>query len=152
PLENNWRAALAEAAFLTGLERNADVVQMASYAPLFAHVDGWQWAPDLIWVDNLHVYGTPSYQVQKLYSVNKGTMVVPIQEAGKPLTGQEGIYASATVDEQSNELIMKMVNHNDTSLMGRFKIKVRGKLTKEVKHIVLTAPSLEAVNTMEHPD
>ena len=52
---NNWQAALAEAAFLTGLERNADVVRMASYAPLFAHVDAWQWAPDLIWFDNLRV-------------------------------------------------------------------------------------------------
>ena len=57
---------------MTGLERNADVVRMASYAPLFAHVDGWQWTPDLIWVNNLQVYGTPNYYVQKLYSTNKG--------------------------------------------------------------------------------
>jgi alpha-N-arabinofuranosidase len=50
--KNTWLSALAEAAFMTGLERNADVVQMASYAPLFAHVDAWQWRPDLIWFDN----------------------------------------------------------------------------------------------------
>jgi len=152
PMENNWRAALAEAAFLTGLERNADVVQMASYAPLFAHVDGWQWAPDLIWVDNLHVYGTPSYQVQKLYSINKGTTVISMSEAGKPLAGQDGIYASATIDEKSSELIMKIVNHNDTSLRGQFKIKVKGGIAKDATHIILTAPSLDAVNTMEHAD
>src|SRR5690606_15622434 len=56
PGRNTWEAALSEAAFLTGLERNGDVVTMASYAPLFGHVDGWQWSPDLIWVDNLNVY------------------------------------------------------------------------------------------------
>src|SRR5690606_37181502 len=59
--KNNWKTAIAEAAFLTGLERNADVVVMASYAPLFAHADGWQWTPDLIWVNNLNAYGTPNY-------------------------------------------------------------------------------------------
>src|ERR1035441_4932646 len=53
--------ALAEAACRTGLERNGDVVRMASYAPLFAHIDGWQWKPDLIWTDNLRSYGTPNY-------------------------------------------------------------------------------------------
>ena len=54
--KNNWESALAEAAFMTGLERNADIVQMASYAPLFAHVEGWQWTPDLIWFDNTSCY------------------------------------------------------------------------------------------------
>ena len=57
---NNLECALAEAAFMTGLERNADVVRMASYAPLFAHVEAWQWTPNLIWTDNLRVYGTPN--------------------------------------------------------------------------------------------
>src|SRR5690606_34070524 len=87
PGRSTWEAALSEAAFLTGLERNADVVTMASYAPLFGHVDGWQWSPDLIWVDNLNVYGTPSYHVQKLYSRNKGTDIIPIQRNGRPVTG-----------------------------------------------------------------
>ena len=72
---NNWQAALAEAAFMTGLERNADVVRMASYAPLFAHVDAWQWAPDLIWFDNLRSFGTPSYYVQKIFGTNTGTRI-----------------------------------------------------------------------------
>jgi alpha-N-arabinofuranosidase len=61
---SNWECALSEAAFMTGLARNADVVRMASYAPLFAHVDAWQWTPDLIWFDNLRSYGTPNYYVQ----------------------------------------------------------------------------------------
>ncbi len=76
--KNNWKCALSEAAFMTGLERNADVVNMASYAPLFAHSEGWQWSPNLIWFDNLNSYGTPNYHVQKLFSNNKGTQVIPI--------------------------------------------------------------------------
>ena len=66
--KNNWKCAMSEAAFMTGLERNADMVYMASYAPLFAHAEGWQWTPDLIWFDNLRSYGTPNYYVQKLFA------------------------------------------------------------------------------------
>jgi len=75
---NNLECALAEAAFMTGLERNADVVCMASYAPLFAHADGWQWTPDLIWTDNLRAYATPNYYVQQLFSRNRGDVVLPV--------------------------------------------------------------------------
>ncbi|MEP7253754.1 MAG: alpha-L-arabinofuranosidase C-terminal domain-containing protein, partial [Ginsengibacter sp.] len=75
--KNSLRTAVSEAAFMTGLERNADIVHMASYAPLLARVDAWQWKPDLIWFDNLNVYATPDYYVQKLFSNNKGTNVLP---------------------------------------------------------------------------
>ena len=108
--QNNWKCALSEAAFMTGLERNADVVNLCSYAPLFAHVDGWQWKPDLIWFDNLHSFGTDNYYVQKLYSNNKGTQVLPMLQGNKPLTGQDGLYASAAFDQKSNEIILKLVN------------------------------------------
>src|SRR5262249_28110279 len=66
--KNDWNCALSEAAFMTGLERNADVVTMTSYAPLFAHIDAWQWRPDLIWFDNTRSFGTPNYYVQKMFS------------------------------------------------------------------------------------
>jgi len=56
---NNLQTALVEAAFMTGIERNADVAVMASYAPLFAHITEWQWTPDLIWFDNSGNYVTP---------------------------------------------------------------------------------------------
>ncbi|KAI9432507.1 glycoside hydrolase 97-domain-containing protein [Russula earlei] len=108
--KNNWQSALAEAAYMTGLERNADVVYMASYAPLFAHIDGWQWAPDLIWFDNLHSYGTPNYYVQQLFSVNKGTAVVPILSGSDVIAGQDSLYATACMDEHTHELIIKLVN------------------------------------------
>ena len=107
---NTWLAALSEAAFLTGLERNADVVRMASYAPLFAHVDAWQWNPDLIWVDNLRVVGSASYQVQKLFSLNKGTRMLPITEAGINVSGKDSLYASAALDDATGEVIIKLVN------------------------------------------
>ncbi len=74
---NNLECALSEAAFMTGLERNAEVVHMASYAPLFAHLEGWQWTPNLIWADNLSVYGTPNYYAQQLFSRNRGDVVLP---------------------------------------------------------------------------
>lgn len=111
--KNNWEAALSEAAFLTGVERNASVVQLASYAPLFAHIDGWQWTPDLIWVDNLTVFPSPSYQVQKMYSTNKGSHIVPIHENGNTIAGSDNFYASAVIDKNSNELIVKLVNNSD---------------------------------------
>jgi alpha-L-arabinofuranosidase len=112
---NNWESALAEAAFMTGLERNADIVQMCSYAPLFAHVDAWQWRPDLIWFDNLGVVATPNYYVQKLFSNNKGTDVVAITENEKPVAGKDSLYSSAVIDRQKGELIIKIVNIASTS-------------------------------------
>lgn len=99
---------------MTGLERNADVVHMSSYAPLFAHTDNWQWAPDLIWFNNLQSYATPSYYVQKLFSVNKGTDLLRILENGSPLTGQQKLYASAVKDALKKEAIVKIVNVDGT--------------------------------------
>ncbi len=86
---NHYNAALLEAAFMTGLERNADVVHMATYAPLFAHVEGWRWRPDMIWYDNNNSVRTASYYVQQLFSENKGTNVVPLTMDKKNVTGAE---------------------------------------------------------------
>ena len=108
--KNTWISALAEAAFMTGLERNADVVQMASYAPLLAHVDAWQWRPDLIWFDNLRSVGTPNYYVQQIYATNKGSNVIPVKLDGGVVAGKDSLYSSATVDNATHELIIKVVN------------------------------------------
>lgn len=72
----NHIGAIAEAAFMTGMERNSDHVVMASYAPLFANVNLKSWNPDLIYFDSNKVYGTPSYYVQKLFATNKATNIV----------------------------------------------------------------------------
>jgi alpha-L-arabinofuranosidase len=107
---NTWYSALAEAAFMTGLERNADVVNMASYAPLFAHVEAWQWRPDLIWFDNLNCVGTPNYYVQKIFSNYKGTQVIPVLCDEKNLTGQDSLYSSATIDKNVGKIYIKLIN------------------------------------------
>jgi len=100
---------------MTGLERNADIVEMATYAPLFAHVEGWQWRPDMIWFDNLRSMPTASYYIQQLYAVNKGDQVVPLKMDGKPVAGNEdqnGLFASA-VKEDGGDLIVKVANVGD---------------------------------------
>jgi alpha-L-arabinofuranosidase len=109
---NNWECALAEAAFMTGLERNADVVVMSSYAPLFGHEQGWQWRPNLIWCDNLRTYGTPNYYVQQLFSRNRGDHLLPLQMRGQvPSDGQHPrFYATAARDEKAGDVILKIVN------------------------------------------
>jgi alpha-N-arabinofuranosidase len=103
-------AALAEAAWLTGLERNADLVGMSSYAPLFAHVDAWQWTPNLIWFDNLASFGTPSYYVQQVFGQNRGTTILPLTMDGDTKNGVNGVFASASLDQPAHEVVLKLVN------------------------------------------
>jgi len=92
---SNLRCAITEAAFMTGLLRNADVVRMASYAPLFARVGFTQWEPDLIWFDADRSYGTPSYHVQKLFSRNRPDVVLPTTvsqpSVDQPFRGRIGV-------------------------------------------------------------
>ena len=114
--KNHFEAALMEAAFMTGLERNADVVEMATYAPLFAHVEGWQWRPDMIWFDNLRSMRTSSYYVQQIYAKNKGSRVVPTTMAGKPVAGfddQDGLFATTVYDAEKGDYIVKIANTSD---------------------------------------
>jgi alpha-L-arabinofuranosidase len=76
--QGNLRGAIGEAAFMTGMERNSDIVVMASYAPLFANVNYKRWNPDLICFDSSRVYGLPSYYVQKMFAENRGDVVLPV--------------------------------------------------------------------------
>jgi len=149
--QNNWKCALSEAAFMTGLERNAEVVQLCSYAPLLAHVDGWQWTPDLIWFDNLKSFGTANYYVQKLFSNNKGTEVLPMLLDKKPLTGQSGIYGSAAFDQNSNEVIVKLVNSSDKAQTVNVALESTKRLATKGKMVVLKSDNLDQVNSLEFP-
>lgn len=151
PGRSTWEAALSEAAFMTGLERNGDVVQMASYAPLFGHVDGWQWSPDLIWVDNLNVYGTPSYHVQKLFSLHKGNDIIPMKYAGENVTGIDGLYASSVYDKQTKELIVKFVNYNSSLKSVNFHLDSKKKISGEAAKITLANVDLNVSNSIEQP-
>jgi alpha-L-arabinofuranosidase len=148
---NNWQCALSEAAFMTGLERNADVVTMTSYAPLFAHVDAWQWTPDLIWFDNIRSYGTPNYYVQKLFAINRGTHVVPMLLGSEPITGQNGLFATATIDKGTNELIIKMVNTSDASATHAVNVTGVKKFDKKAKVTVLQSNDMNIVNSLDQP-
>lgn len=150
--KNNWLSALSEAAFMTGLERNADVVQMASYAPLFAHADAWQWTPDLIWVDNLRAYGTTDYYVQQLFSVNKGNRVLPITLNNDVVAGQDSLFASAVLDTITNQIILKIVNLSANP--QKFSITFDGikkQLNEKVQILLMQNNNLNAVNSFEKP-
>ena len=147
---NCFEGALAEAAFMTGLERNADVVRMATYAPLFAHVEGWQWRPDLIWFDNLRSVRTPNWYVQQLYGQYKGTQVASLTEQGQPLTGADSLYASAVYDKERGAYYVKLVNtarHDKTVRISLQGIKAAAEATLTTLH---AAPDAE--NTLERPD
>lgn len=149
--KNNWECALSEAAFMTGLERNADVVNMASYAPLFANIEAWQWTPDLIWFDNLRSVGSANYYVQKLFSSNKGTQELPILTENKPLTGQNGLYAAAAFDKGTNELIIKIVNITDKAQTRDLVLEGAKKAATKGKLIELKSTDLKAFNTLDKP-
>ena len=149
--KNCWLTALSEAAFMTGLERNAAVVNMASYAPLFAHVDGWQWTPDLIWVNNLQSYGTPDYYVQQLFSINKGTAVVPVTLNNEVVAGQDSLYASAVIDSAAKEVIVKLVNASDKQRAAVIQLQGLKKLSNSAIVTVLKSDDLYSMNSFENP-
>jgi Alpha-L-arabinofuranosidase len=154
---NHYNAALLEAAFMTGLERNADIVHMATYAPLFAHVEGWQWRPDMIWFDNMNCVRTASYYVQQLYACNKGTNTLTLTMNKKNVTGaegQNGLFASAVWDKDSKEYIVKIANTSgekqDITLifdgLGKKEQLTGGKCIK------LNSPNPDAENSIVNPD
>lgn len=146
---NTLGGALAEAAFLTGVERNADVVVLASYAPLFARVGYAQWAPDMIWFDEKTAYGTPSYYVQKLYGENLGTVTVPMKGQEKELR-TAGIYANVSLDERTDELIIKVVNHN--ACEQALELQSEGfAFATQIKCSVMTGDEAD-YNCIAHPD
>lgn len=149
---NSFLTALCEAAFMTGLERNADVVPLSTYAPLFAHVEAWQWRPDLIWFDNLRVMKTPNYYVQQLYSHHAGTRVVPFLRGGKPLSGEQSLYATAALDERTNELILKVVNTGIQARQAEIQLRGLSSGTHAGERIRFHSMDLEAVNSFEQPD
>ena len=144
---NNWEAALSEAAFMTGLERNADVVYQATYAPLFAHVEGWQWKPDLIWFDNLKTVRSANWYVQMLYGVYKGTHVIGLTENGKAVEGADGLYASAVYDKNAGAYYVKIANALTTEQQVSLQFKGMKQLSK-AETILLTARNDEAENTL----
>jgi alpha-L-arabinofuranosidase len=118
---------------------------MASYAPLLAHVDAWQWTPDAIWFDNLRSYGTTDYYVQKIFASNIGTRLVPVTPHA-----QGGLYTSASLDETTHELIVKAVNA--TPDMRAAEIQLNGTTPAgNAKVTTLANSDLNAENSLDAP-
>ncbi len=145
----NLEAALADAAWLTGLERNSDLIIMASYAPLFVNVNpgGMQWATDLIGYNALTSYGSPSYWTQQMFSTHLGTEVVSYDLANTP----PRVYAVVERDEAKHKLFVKVVNANSTaqplaiSLAGVKKVAPHATLT------TMSGKTPNATNSITNP-
>jgi len=148
--KNNFETALAEAAFMTGMERNADVVWMATYAPLFANIKGAQWSPDLIWFDNTRSVRTVNWYVQQMFAANVGTNLVSITENGKDLAGEDSLYVSATYDKASDTYIVKMVNSAAVSKNIDISFDKPTRVMS-MKRTTLTGNKTDE-NTLDHPD
>ena len=150
--ENSFLSALSEAAFMTGLERNADVVHLCTYAPLFAHKEAWQWRPDLIWFDNLSFVKTPNYYVQQLFGNNAGTHVLALTMNGKAVSGQQNLYATAASDATDNTLIIKIANTGIDQKKISFILEGLKAGVHAVTLTHLNSSDLNAKNSFETPD
>ena len=150
--KNNFESALSEAAFMTGFERNADVVHMCTYAPLFAHVEGWQWKPDLIWFDNLRSVRSANYYIQQLYGHNVGTNVLTTVENKLPLAGQDGIYASSALDKTKNEIILKIANTSDVAKKVSYSFNGLKAAERNGTQTTLKSENPDQENTLDNPN
>ncbi len=174
---NTLRAAVAEAAFMTGLLRNSDVVAMSSYAPLFAKAGAWQWAPDLIWFDNTRVYGTPSYHVQALFSRNRPDVVLPValEPVAPPATltpvgvgsapraaevssgtaaaagRTAALYSAGGRDVKSGEIVLFVANPSAEVQRLRIGVAGGGGPARVAQAWLLTSGSADDENTFEEP-
>ena len=148
---NHAGASIYEAAFMTNLERNADIVEMATYAPLLAHVEGWQWRPDMIWYDNLRMFKTSSYHVQAMYACNRGTHVLPCSQSEVAPKGKDGVFSSAVWDEQAKEYVVKVVNTTADPQPVRLRLEGCKKLGA-VHTITLDCSTFEGENTLDNPN
>ena len=139
---------------MTDLERNADVVYMTAYAPLFAHVEGWQWRPDLIWYDNTRMFKSCSYYVQQMYATNKGTHVLTTTMDKQFVAGQEGqdgLFASSVFDKNTGEIIVKVINTSkQTQSVTLNLLGLKGEHT--ARTITLCHDGMDDENTLDNPE
>lgn len=143
---NTLKNALAEAAFMTGLERNADVVYMASYAPLFARLNYTQWSPDMIWFDDAESYVSPDYYVQSMYSNNSGDYTL------KSSATEKKVYQSVSYDKETKDIIIKIVNPYEYTERVKFSLDSSFTVIGEADIETLTGKSNADVNSIENPD
>lgn len=140
-LRSTLRAALAEAAYLTSLEKNGDVVRFASYAPLLARRGHTQWTPDLIYFNGTGVFPTISYYVQQLFSLNSGDTYLRTRVADSG-----GFAASSVRDSKTGDLIVKLVNGANVSKPLRIALNGLATLPRNATKTVLTGANADVVN------
>jgi alpha-L-arabinofuranosidase len=132
---------------------------MTTPAPLFAHVDGWQWRPDQIWYDQTQMFKTVSYYVQQLYATNKGTHVLslttPAGKKGVPVAGQEGqngLFATAAFDQTANEVIVKVANTSKQMQPIVLNLKDMTGGATMAKTITLSHAGMDDENSIQRPE
>lgn len=146
--KNNLESAIVEAAFMIGLERNADVVYMASYAPLFARLGYTQWSPDMIWFDDAESYVSPTYYVQSMYSNNTGDYTLKSSVS----QNTETAYQSVSYDLDTGDIIIKIANPYEHILKVKLSFDAGFKLTGKADIELLTGDDKSAVNSIKNPD
>jgi alpha-N-arabinofuranosidase len=145
PPTPNMKAALADAAWMTGMERNSDLIQMQSYAPLMVNVNpgARQWRPDLIGYDTLHCYGSPSYYAIKMFANNLGDQIPAVS------SNDSTIYDSVTEDSKTGAIIIKVVNSQTNA--QTLKLDIRGARLKSDGAAVTLAAAPDATNSIDNP-
>ena len=136
--------SIGEAAFMTGMERNSDIVHMSSYAPLFANYNHTQWNPDLIGYDQTSSFGSTSYWVQQMFARNVGDKVLPVTASAS------GLYYSATIDSRGGQAYLKIVNPGSQDVPGQLSFDGRHASAASIE--VLADPDSQAGNTLANPD
>jgi alpha-L-arabinofuranosidase len=145
----NFGAALGDAAWMTAMERNSDLIVMASYAPLLVNVNpgGMQWDTDLIGYDALDSYGSPSYYAQVIFSNHIGTEIVDATLDG----GGPRLFSSVTRDTAKGVLYLKIVNASSAPQAVNIKLTGAYQLKGEGRLISLTAHTTAETNTLREP-
>lgn len=147
---NHWHNALAEAAYMTGLERNGDVVEFASYAPLLARIGHTQWNPDLIYFDGKGVYPTVNYYVQKLFSVNSGNLYFDHVITHKDMQNKT-LGSSCVQDSETGDVILKLINPSDKATVMNVDLRSFKRIHSNAVLTVMTG-NKDAKNTREEPN
>ena len=142
---NTLRSALAEAAYMTSLERNGDVVQLSSYAPLLAKQGRTQWRPDLIYFDNSKILLTANYYVQQMFGQNPGDLYFPGGTAATTL------QFSCVQEAQTGDVILKLVNVASNSILAHVNLAAFDSIKPQATRTVL-AGSLATANSFAQPE
>jgi alpha-N-arabinofuranosidase len=148
PPTASLKSALADAAWMAGMERNADLIVMQCYAPLFVNVNpgARQWRPDLIGYDGLRVYGSPSYHAIAMFSRNHGDRIL------KSSVSNPALHYSATQDARTGVIYLKLVNTESAPKTIQITLRGLASLVPEATAVTLAGPSPDSSNSIDNPD